>query len=303
MNQILATSEATSKKKRSGPADIKTVVKVFAIVMIIFGVFMIGTGSYAIYKDNESKNSEVTKPTITETQKDEKTVLVSVAHDKAIDRIEYKWNDGEVQTVTGNGRRNIEIEVEIPGGTNTLTVRAVDINGQEISTDIDYTAEDIINLAVSGSKLKITAENETEISYMTYRWDDEEEQRIDINSTTVDQEIDIPMGEHNLTVILVDVNNETITKEQKVKGVTKPVIEIGADETRENYLVTITDETGLDRVEVTLRGESRTVTVEDNATEVKYRFPLIENDENILEITAYNVDGIASDTRKIKANK
>ena len=303
MNQILATSEATSKKKRSGPADIKTIVKVFAIVMIVFGVFMIGTGSYAMYKDNESKNSEVTKPTITETQKDEKTVLVSVAHDKAIDRIEYKWNDGEVETVTGNGRKNIEIEVEIPGGTNTLNVRAIDINGQEISTDIEYTAEDIINLAVSGSKLKITAENETEISYMTYRWDDEEEQRIDINSTTVDQEIDIPMGEHNLTVILVDVNNETITKEQKVKGVTKPTIEIGADEARENYLVTITDETGLDRVEVTLRGESRTVTVEDNATEVKYRFPLIENDENILEITAYNVDGIASDTRKIKANK
>ncbi len=303
MNQILATSEATSKKKRSGPADIKTIVKVFAIVMIVFGVFMIGTGSYAMYKDNESKNSEVTKPTITETQKDEKTVLVSVAHDKAIDRIEYKWNDGEVETVTGNGRKNIEIEVEIPGGTNTLNVRAIDINGQEISTDIDYTAEDIINLAVSGSKLKITAENETEISYMTYRWDDEEEQRIDINSTTVDQEIDIPMGEHNLTVILVDVNNETITKEQKVKGVTKPVIEIGADEAKENYLVTITDETGLDRVEVTLRGESKTVTVEDNATEVKYRFPLIENDENILEITAYNVDGIASDTRKVRANK
>ena len=303
MNQILATSEATAKKKRSGPADIKTVVKVFAIVMIIFGVFMIGTGSYAIYKDNESKNSEVTKPTITETQKDEKTVLVSVAHDKAIDRIEYKWNDGEVETVTGNGRKNIEIEVEIPGGTNTLNVRAIDINGQEISTDIDYTAEDIINLAVSGSKLKITAENETEISYMTYRWDDEEEQRIDINSTTVDQEIDIPMGEHNLTVILVDVNNETITKEQKVKGVTKPVIEIGADEAKENYLVTITDETGLDKVEVTLRGETKTVTVEDNATEVKYRFPLIENDENMLEITAYNVDGIASDTKKVRANK
>ena len=303
MNQILATSEATAKKKRSGPADIKTVVKVFAIVMIIFGVFMIGTGSYAIYKDNESKNSEVTKPTITETQKDEKTVLVSVAHDKAIDRIEYKWNDGEVQTVTGNGRRNIEIEVEIPGGTNTLTVRAIDVNGQEISTDIDYTAEDIINLTVSGNKLKITAENETEISYITYRWDEEEEQKIDINSTTVDQEIDIPMGEHNLTVILVDINNETITKEQKVKGVTKPVIEIGADEAKENYLVTITDETGLDKVEVTLRGETKTVTVEDNATEVKYRFPLIENDENMLEITAYNVDGIASDTKKVRANK
>ena len=303
MNQILATSEATSKKKRSGPADIKTVVKVFAIVMIIFGVFMIGTGSYAIYKDNESKNSEVTKPTITETQKDEKTVLVSVAHDKAIDRIEYKWNDGEVQTVTGNGRRNIEIEVEIPGGTNTLNVRAVDINGQEISTDIDYTAEDIINLAVSGSKLKITAENETEISYMTYRWDEEEEQRIDINSTTVDQEIDIPMGEHNLTVILVDVNNETITKEQKVKGVTKPTINIETDDAGEYYLITITDETGLERVELNIRGEQRTITVENEEKELKYKLQLNEGDENRLEITAYNVDGIASDTRKVKAAK
>ena len=56
---------------------------------------------------------------------------------------------------------------------------------------------------------------------MTYRWDEEEEQRIDINSTTVDQEIDIPMGTHNITVILVDVNNETTTKEQKVMGTTK----------------------------------------------------------------------------------
>ena len=51
---------------------------------------------------------------------------------------------------------------------------------------------------------------------MTYRWDEEEEQTIDINSTTVDQEIDIPMGTHNITVVLVDINNKTTTKEQKV---------------------------------------------------------------------------------------
>ena len=302
MNQILATSEATSKKKKSGPADIKTVIRVFAIVLIVFGVFMIGTGSYAIYKDNENKNSAPTKPTITETQKDEKTVLISVAHDKEIDRIEYRWGEGEIQTVTGNGRRNIEIEVEIPGGTNTLNVRAIDIQGQEISTDIEYTAEDIIKLENVGKKMKITAESETEIAYMTYRWDDEEEQRIDINSTTVEQEVDIPMGEHKLIVILVDVNNETITKEQVVKGVVKPVIEIEADEERENYLVTITDETGLDEIEVTLRGETKTVTVEDNATEVKYRFPLIENSDNLLEITAHNLEGI-SDTKGVKASK
>ena len=117
MNQILATSNATTKtktkkNKRTGPADIKTVVRVFAITMLIFGVFMIGTGSYAIYKDNEAKNSATTKPVITETLNEDGTaVTLSVTHDKAIDRIEYSWNNGEVQTITGNGRRNIEVDM------------------------------------------------------------------------------------------------------------------------------------------------------------------------------------------------
>lgn len=308
MNQILATSNATKaktkKNKGTGPADIKTVVRVFTIIMLIFGIFMIGTGSYAIYKDNEAKNEATTKPVITETLNEDSTAIkLSVTHDKAIDRIEYSWNNGEVQTITGNGRRNIEIDIEIPGGTNILNVKAIDVQGQEISTDKEYTTEDIINLSVSGSKLKITAENETEIAYMTYRWDEDEEQRIDINATTVDQEIDIPMGEHNLTVILVDVNNETITKEQKVKGVTKPTIDIGIDDAQEYYLITISDETGLERVEFTIRGEQKTVTVENGETELKYKLKLNDRDENRLEITAYNVDGIASDTQKVSASK
>ena len=308
MNQILATSNATKvktkKNKGTGPADIKTVVRVFAIIMLIFGIFMIGTGSYAIYKDNEAKNEATTKPVITETLNEDSTAIkLSVTHYKAIDRIEYSWNNGEVQTITGNGRRNIEIDIEIPGGTNILNVKAIDVQGQEISTDKEYTTEDIINLSVSGSKLKITAENETEIAYMTYRWDEDEEQRIDINATTVDQEIDIPMGEHNLTVILVDVNNETITKEQKVKGVTKPTIDIGIDDAQEYYLITISDETGLERVEFTIRGEQKTVTVENGETELKYKLKLNDRDENRLEITAYNVDGIASDTQKVSASK
>lgn len=308
MNQILATSKPTAKKTKNrtggGPADIKTVVRVFAVAMIIFGIFMIGTGSYAIYKDNEANNSEITKPVITETLNEDSTaVILTVTHDKAIDRIEYYWNDDEVQTITGNGRQYIQQEIEIPGGTNTLHVKAIDTLGQEISTQREYTAEETIDFSISGNKLKITAESETEIAYMTYRWDDEEEQTIDINATTVNQEIDIPMGTHNITVILVDINNETTTKEQKVKGTTKPTIDIGTDDAEQYYLITITDETGLERVELNIRGEERTITVENGEKELKYKLQLNEGDENRLEITAYNVDGIASDTRKVSAQK
>lgn len=309
MNQILATSKPTTKKtkKSNGPADIKTVVKVFAITMLVFGVFMIGTGSYAIYKDNEAKNSEITKPVITETLNEDGTaVVLTVTHDKAIDKIEYSWDGEETQTITGNGRSYIEQGIEIPGGTSTLKVRAVDTVGQEISTQREFTAKDSMNLDLTISednKLKITAESETEIAYLTYRWDEDEEQTIDINATTVDQEVDVPMGTHNVTVVLVDVNNKTETKEKTVIGTTKPIINVSTDDAGEYYLITITDEKGLDRVDLNIRGEERTITVDDGKTELKYKIKLNDNDENRLEITAYNVDGINSDTVRKKADK
>ena len=310
MNQILATSNPNNKKtkmkknKRTGPADIKSVVRVFAVVMLIFGIFMVGTGSYAIYSDSVNRAEEVTKPVISEALSEDGTsVALTVTHDKAIDRIEYYWNDDEVQTITGNGRREIEVDIEIPGGTNTLHVTAFDAQGQEISTDKEYTTENVIEMSISGSKLQITAENDTEISYMTYRWDDGEETTVDINSTTVNEEIDVPMGTHTITVILVDVNNETIRKEQTVMGTTKPTISIEIDDTQENYLITISDETGLERVDFVIRGEERTVTVENGEKELKYKLALNEGDENRLEITAYNVDGIASDTQRVRAVK
>ena len=59
-----------------------------------------------------------------------------------------------------------------------------------------------------------------ELSYMTYRWDEDEEQTVQINSTTTEQLIEIPKGQHTLTVSVVDINNNTETKEQEVKGVT-----------------------------------------------------------------------------------
>ena len=304
MNQILATNTNSSKKTRNtGPTDIKKVMKVFLISMLIFGVFLIGLGVYSIYKQNKNKNQENTKPVITIAQKDDETVILTVSHDKAIEAIEYSWNDEETEKITGNARKYIEQEIAIPGGSNKLTVKAIDVNGQEISTSKEYTTKDIINIDTSGNKLKITAENKTEISYMTYRWNEEEETKVEINSKTVEQEIDIPVGENTLTVILVDVNNETITKEQKVKGVMRPTIEVTLDEAKENYLITIKDETGLSKVDVVIRGETKTVTVENGKKELKYKIKLNTGDENKLEITAYNTDGIASDTIRKKAKK
>lgn len=299
MNQILSTSN--SDKKR-GPLEIHTIVRFFSIVIIIFGILMISTGSYAMYKKAEEGKNVPTKPSITEEQKDEKTVLLKVTHDKAIDKIEYRWNEQESKTITGNGRKYIEQEIEIPGGTNKLYVSVIDIEGQKISNEQTYETEDIIKMEINNGKVKVTAEVQTEISYMTYRWDEEQEEKIDINSTTVEQEIDIPMGEHILTVILVDKDNKTITKEQKVKGVVKPEIQVKLDEKQENFLITITDDSGLERVEFVRNGENKTIKASENQKEMKIKLPL-KDGENIVEITAYNLDGIPSTKFKAKKTK
>lgn len=300
MNQILSVSN-DNKKKKGQPAEISKVVRFFAIAIIIFGIFLIGTGSYAIYKDT-TEVVEPTKPKIEEETKEDGTVLLRVMHDKAIDTVEYYWNDDEPRIINGNGRKYIEQQIDIPGGVNTLNVRAVDVNGEETFYPKEYETEEVIKLEVVGNKLKISAEIETEILYMTYRWDDEEETTVEVNSQAIEQEIDIPMGEHALTVVLVDENNKSVTKEQKVKGVTKPLVKVSLDENIENYLIVISDETGLEKVEFVINGEEKIITVDDNKKELKYKLKLTSG-ENKLEIIAYNIDGIKSEHIKVKCAK
>ena len=261
---------------------------------------MVGTGSYAIYKENADKLLKPTKPQIEEERKSEDSILLRVRHDKAIDTIEYGWNENELETINGNGRKYIEQEIKIPGGINTLFVRVVDINGQEISSEKQYETEDIIKCEIVGSKLKISAETEQEITYMTYRWDEGEEQKIDINNTKVEQEIDVPKGEHNITIVLVDVNNNSITKETKVKGVLKPTIKLAVDDVNnpQKFVIKVSDEDEIDAItfiinedenkKYIIRGEGR--------KEIEFTFDL-EEGENRIIVTAYNKDGVTEEAK------
>ena len=166
---------------------------------------------------------------------------------------------------------------------NTNT--AIDTKNQEIQ----------IHLSVDGANIKATVEGKTEISYVTYKWDDDEETRKDINGVSEDISIEIPEGEHTLTITAVDINNNTETKEQKVKGVTKPKLEVTHDKEHSEFVIKSSDEIGLDKFEFILNGQGYLVRVEGEK-EKEFRYPLIEGD-NTLEVTAYNTEG-ATETFK-----
>ena len=164
-----------------------------------------------------------------------------------------------------------------------------------------YEIESNINIEVSGNKIRITYEGDTIISYMTYRWDEEEETRIDINNTQIEQEIETMKGTHKLTVIVVDVNNNTETKEIEVQGVTKPKLEVKPDDSGNNFVVIMSDEQGLERVEFIINETKKYRVMLDGKTEHEFSYPL-EEGENKLNVTVYNTSGV-TENRKVKITK
>ena len=314
MNQILSVEDTKKKKKKtkaprnSGPVAIESILKFFSIAILIFGIFMIGSGSYSIYINSQEDTSN-TKPTIQVEENEEGTeITLRVLHDKALSKVTYRWNNEEEIEIQTNNSRQVEQSIEVPTGDNTLTIYAQDLNGQETNYQRAYSlAGDItIDLSLNGNNIKVTATGKNELSYLTYRWDEEEEQRVDINNTEIEQDIEIPVGQHTLTVIVVDVNNSTQTKTQEVKGIVKPKLEVTADGT-ENFVIRASDNEGIKRVEFIVNETDKyaidldDVYSIDERKEFEYRFPLQEG-ENKLEVTVYNESDV-SETVRVMFNK
>lgn len=239
MNQILTTKPVKPRKN----VNIKTVIIFFGISLIIFGICLVSSGSYAIF---------INKSSHTNTK-----------------------NNTTPNSTSENTR------------SQTMQIR----------------------LSVDGANIKAAITGETEISFATYKWDDEEETRKDVNETSTEFLIEIPEGEHTLTITAVDINNNTETKVQKVEGIrgtaesnettqtqtAKPKLNVTHDKEHSEFVIDASDEKGLDKFEFILNGQGYLVRVEGQK-EKQFRYPLIAGD-NTLEVTAYNTDG-ATETFK-----
>lgn len=218
MNQILATKPA-KKQKNVNTSTVKTF---FAISIIIFGICMATSGSYAMFKG----------------------------------KIASENNNSQSQT-----------NPEIPNSNN---------ENIQISLSNE---DDIIHATVIGK---------SEIAFVTYRWDEEEETKVEINNISDDVEIEIPGGEHTLTVTAVDVDNTSKTLKKKVKGVTKPTLEVVQEGSQ--FVINASDDIGLEKITFILNGQGYLIRGEGvKEKEFRYNF---EPGDNNLEVTAYNVEGV-----------
>ena len=314
MNQILSTSMPMDNKKKkekkvnTNPVAIKSILKFFAIAMLIFGIFTIGTGAYAVFKNQSEQQEQNLEPSISIEDKDEETILLKVVHKKNIAKLEYRWNDEESTVVNGNNGKYIEKQIKVPSGKNTLHVLVVDEDGKEIPYEKQYERESKINFEVSGNKIKIIYEGDKKVSDMTYRWDEEEEKTIQINDTKIDQEIDAIKGLHTLTVIVVDEDNNTDTKVQKINGVSKPKITVAVDDAKQHFVIKASDDEKITTIVFRLNQDDNqyyTLNIADmNYNDIQYVLPMeLQSGENTIEVTIKNASGVTEESGIIKYQK
>lgn len=297
-NQILSTenSEKTKKKSVNTNIEINKIVMFFAVILIIFSISCIGMGAYAIIQNNDIIGYK--KPEI-DLQKQDDKLAIFVTSTRPIDKIVYAWNDNEnEQIINCNSETNIEDIIDLPIGNNTIKLTIYDINGKTTTYEKNYEIESKapqLSIEAVNGKLKVTAKDNEKMSYITYRWDDDEETKIDATEETsaqIEQEIEIPRGQHVLTIVAVNSRNLTSTKTQEVKGVTKPTISVVQDADDLKYVIlSVSDEEAIKNVLIELNGKKYQIDLtEYQEKAIQYKLGLGQG-ENIIKITATNFDG------------
>lgn len=299
MNQILITGEEINKetKKEKKVVEINKIVIFFAVCITILGICIIFAGIYSKIKTNQTVEAN-TKPVVQIEKNDSNnTVDIKINHIRGIKEIKYKWNNEEETIINGNNQKDIFEQIELKGGKNTLTVTVVDENNQTVSYQKEYTVGNIpqIKLEAVSNGIKVMINCENTIQNIKYSWDNENEQKIDINDTVYEGIINAPKGQHTLYIVATTTEGIEATKSQLVVGDTEPTLNIKADiiNGKLSFVVDAEDDEQITKVEIILNeGETQVIDVNDKTYHKEIE--MTDGILNKLMVTVYNVNGLKS---------
>ncbi len=263
MNQILMTENKKKKeKKSSGPIEIKGIVRFFAFVILIFGLTLIGEGSYAIYKEAE-ENDPTTMPILTIGRLND-TAVIYVEHTVEISTITYSWNNGE-ETVLPEGGLTAQETILLPNQNSVLNITVEDMNGKRVNYQKQYNIEGmditkpVIDVEVEdgNKKMTITATDDTEIAYLSYQWENEEPVIIEPTEEgqfKITEELDLTPGTRKINIIAEDINGNIEKIEKEIVATTsEPTMQLIQNASQ--IIIEASDEDGLAEIKLNLNGK------------------------------------------------
>ena len=265
MNQILMVDNKKKKSKKqrgnTGPIEIKNIIRFFAVVIIIFGIFIISHSSYGLYINARGTSTD-NLANITLSREND-VLIVNVESEYVIEKFKYNWQNGEQKSFP-KGSKSFQEEIILTNENNILTIvledetgRAVTYTKEIILDGIDI-AKPSISIDKQFSAVRIVASDETKIGYMTYRIDDGEDVRIDKNNeedTSIEYAVtEIDRGNHKIYVTAVDAAGNTTTEEQEVLvSSERPTINnMYIDQESGKLIIEAYDVDGLSSIEINL---------------------------------------------------
>lgn len=249
MNQILMTEavnkNAKNKSRVSNSSDITAVVRFFAIIIMVFGLALSGSSAFGMVQNiQENKNKSIP---VVSAQRNGNSVKITVKNDIGIKTIKYSWNDSTETVVQGRNKNQVETTINIIPGNNKLNMTVIDSNNGTTTYVKNYvqeekdTTEPVITVQNEDPRIKITVTDDTALDYIIYKYGDNEEVKVEASEddpTKIEAYIDnVLETQVTLKIEAVDKAQNFATKEQQVKGATKPKIEVVSDPTDQSYLI------------------------------------------------------------------
>lgn len=297
MNQILSTGDKNEK------SNINNIIRFFCVIIIIFAIFFVIQGIYAVVKYKDEKFIKtMDKPDIVINSKGG-SAIINVKSNNNISKLVYSWNNGEPMEIDVQNKTELEQEVLVPNENCTLNIIIIYSNGVsykykkefEYNPNVDIVMPEIKINAIPG-KITIEAKDNTEMAYITYKWNDEEEIKIEASGedlSKIVQEIEVKKGTNKLKVSATDKAGNTAYDENDILGVSKPKITVG--KSGSNLIIKVTDDDEVTKVEYNFNGTNYT---KENTGENRKEFEFkqeMQQGENVIVIKAYNKSGLVKE--------
>ena len=310
MNQILSFQTIGNSK-----IQLKKVIRFFSTFIILFALILVIEGSFGYYK-NKNKKVVIKETPDINIQRDNGTTILNITSNIGVQKVIYSWNDGIEDSVEEGGKNNVEVKIPTTIGTNDLNIKIIDSNGNTIvynpvkisyeenqeenvnweeAIKTDKTKPKVSIESVKG-KIVITATDDVKMSYVTYSWNGEEENKItglSDDEKTLTTEIDstnVKKGTNKLIVKAYDKAGNVETVEKEVQGANGSEIKVNQE--NGELVVNVKNDINITKIEYNFNGEEKTI---DNINQKEYTFKLqMKDGENKISISAY-ADALKSD--------
>jgi len=296
-----------NEPKKGGTLSTETSVKIFAISLIVFGLIMVIIGIVNLVTADRAPKEEW--PKFESQVNDNNELIVMISHDQIIEKVVYKWNsNGFETTIPGEQTKNMQVRLQIPVGDNVLNLTTIDVNGKESEYKKVFTGIIIednekpdISLSLMGAKLYIvaTSTTDTHISYLTYQWEDldqqiiDEEVRVDAtyDPTMIETQTPVKKGNSKIVITAVKENGVSDTITKTFNGVLKPSIEVKQENNK--LKIIISHESGIESANILLN--QKTISLSEDwfgadKKSIEFSVPL-KSGENTIEIEAKSIAG------------